>query len=83
MDFAGKKFENVETTIGAKSLTILGLEMINYGKVVIDYSRNRFFFLPYSTDVVKSTPLEKRWDVAILPSEKGFEVTAVWGHKRG
>lgn len=79
LEFAGKKFENVETTIGAEGLSIIGLDMINYGRVIIDYSRNRFYFLPFSDEVVKSIPLEKSWDVSILPSDKGFEITAVWG----
>lgn len=79
LNFAGKKFENIETTIGTRGLTILGLDMINYGKVIIDYSRNRFYYLPFSEDIVKSVRLQEQWDVSILPADKGFMVTAVWG----
>lgn len=79
LDFAGKKFENVETTIGTRGQSILGLDMIKYGKVIIDYSRNRFYYLPFSSEVEKNISLDKRWDVSVLPADNGFIVTAVWG----
>lgn len=79
LDFAGKRFENVETTVGTEGISIIGLDMIKYGKFVIDYMRSRLFFLRYDDEVVKSVYLDKRWDVSVLPSDKGFEVTAVWG----
>ena len=52
--------------------------MLKYGKVVIDYMRNRFYFFPYESGTEDMTGKLKNWNVGILPVKGHFEITAVW-----
>ena len=58
---------------------IIGLDMIEYGKVVIDYLRGLFYFMPYD-DTIPEMKLKKKWNVSIIPSDKfeGFFLSALW-----
>lgn len=78
IDFMGKKFLNAETTLSKNGSTILGVDVLNYGKVIIDYARNRFYFLPFDDSVIESVPLKKSWNISILPMDGMFKISAVW-----
>ena len=46
-----KKFTNAGSVISDKSTTIVGVDLLEYGKVVIDYMRNRFYFFPFDSEI--------------------------------
>lgn len=41
LNFVGKEFNNMES-VTCKGSSLMGVDMLKYGKVVIDYMRNRF-----------------------------------------
>lgn len=75
----GKKFVNIGSVISDRSSTIVGVELLKYGKVMIDYIRNRFYFFPFEPDAVTEMGgPQKTWNVDILPANAHFEITTVW-----
>lgn len=42
-----KEFTNIGCTTSVMNETIIGVDLLKYGKVIIDYMRKRFFFLPF------------------------------------
>ena len=73
-----KKFTNAESVISDKSTTIVGVDLLEYGKVVIDYMRNRFYFFPFDSEIADLGGAPKTWNVSILPANERFEITTVW-----
>lgn len=74
----GKDFTNVGSVTTVMSETIIGVDLLKYGKVIIDYMRKLIYFFPYNeeaTDMKGAVPL---WNVNVLPRNKRFEVTTVW-----
>ncbi len=64
----------VETASAPYSL--LGMKLLDYGKVTIDYPRMRFYYEPYGRDVKLEAPLN---DYTLKVSSKGDIVVAgVW-----
>lgn len=78
MVFLGKKFSNIGCITSIGSTTIIGVEMLKYGKVVIDYMRKRFYFFPFDDSVQDMGGTPKTWNVGILPANERFEITTVW-----
>lgn len=78
MDFMGKKFKSVETILSDRNSTIIGVDMIHYGRVVIDYIRGVFYFMPFDDRAVESVKLPTSWDISIMPDKDGFYVSTVW-----
>lgn len=77
LNFVGKEFNNMES-VTCKGSSLMGVDMLKYGKVVIDYMRNRFYFFPYESGTEDMTGKLKNWNVGILPVKGHFEITAVW-----
>ena len=73
-----KKFTNAGSVISDKSTTIVGVDLLEYGKVVIDYMRNRFYFFPFDSEIADLGGAPKTWNVSILPANERFEITTVW-----
>ena len=74
----GKDFTNVGSVTTVMSETIIGVDLLKYGKVIIDYMRKLIYFFPYNeeaTDMKGAVPL---WNINVLPRNKRFEVTTVW-----
>ncbi|MFR7810949.1 MAG: hypothetical protein ACLU4N_17730, partial [Butyricimonas faecihominis] len=44
MTFLDKKFTNVGSITINMGMSIIGIDMLRYGKIVIDYMRERFYF---------------------------------------
>lgn len=74
----GKEFTNVGSTTTIMSTTIIGVDLLKYGKVIIDYMRRRFYFFPFEEGTVDMGGAPSLWNVSILPRNKRFEVTTVW-----
>lgn len=77
LNFVGKEFSNMES-VTCKGSSLMGVDMLKYGKVVIDYMRNRFYFFPHSFETEDLSGVLKNWNVGILPVKGHFEITAVW-----
>ncbi|MCQ4873301.1 retropepsin-like domain-containing protein [Butyricimonas paravirosa] len=78
MTILGKKFSNVGSLTSELGSTIVGVELLEYGKVVIDYMRNRFYFFPFDTRDTDMGGVPKTWNVSILPANERFEITRIW-----
>ena len=78
VNFLGKKFTNFESVTTRSGSSIMGVDMLKYGKVVIDYIRGRFYFFPYEDRVEDGQGKQELWNVGILPVKGHFEVTLVW-----
>lgn len=77
LNFVGKEFSNMES-VTTKGSSLMGVGMLEYGKVIIDYMRNRFYFFPYTNETEDLSGMLKDWNVGILPVKGHFEITAVW-----
>ena len=71
----GQPVESITINMG---MSIIGIDMLRYGKIVIDYMRERFYFFPYGEEIVDAGGAPKTWNVGILPVKGHFEVTIVW-----
>lgn len=78
VNFLGKKFTNFESVTTRSGSSIMGVDMLKYGKVVIDYIRGRVYFFPYEDRVEDGQGKQELWNVGILPVKGHFEVTLVW-----
>lgn len=78
VNFVGKEFINMESITVKMGMSLMGVDMLKYGKVVIDYMRNRFYFFPYEDRVEDLAGQVKNWNVGILPVAGRFEITTVW-----
>ena len=78
VNFVGKEFINMESVTVKMGMSLMGVEMLKFGKVVIDYMRNRFYFFPYEDQVEDLAGKVKNWNVGILPVAERFEITTVW-----
>lgn len=74
----GKEFTNVGSTTTVMNATIVGVDLLKYGKVIIDYMRRRFYFFPFEEEKTDMGGVPSLWNVNILPRNKRFEVTTVW-----
>lgn len=73
-----KEFTNVGCTTSIMNETILGIDLLKYGKVIIDYMRKRFFFLPFDNEKTDMGGAPTLWNVSILPRNERFEITTIW-----
>ena len=78
VNFVGKKFTNLECVTLKNGGSLFGVDVLKYGKVMIDYIRGRFYFFPYDDKVEDSRGNLKIWNVGILPVKGHFEITLVW-----
>lgn len=74
----GKEFANVGSTTTAMPRTIVGVELLKHGKVIIDYMRKRFYFFPFEEGKADMGGAPSHWNVSILPRNGRFEVTTIW-----
>lgn len=74
----GKEFTNVGSTTTAMHRTIVGVELLKHGKVIIDYMRKRFYFFPFEEGKTDMGGAPSLWNVNILPRNGRFEITTVW-----
>lgn len=83
IDLMGKVFTNVGSTTTVMNGTIIGVDVLKYGRVVIDYMRKRFYFLPFDKGPTDMGGAPKLWNVSILPRNGRFEITTVWDSMKG
>lgn len=83
MNFGGKDFTQAGSITSRMDISIIGYEMLNYGKVIIDYMRNRFYFFPFDPQPADLGGAPLAWNVGVLPVKGRFEVTTVWDSMQG
>lgn len=70
------KFRNVIAETATPPFTLLGVKLLDYGKVVIDYPRGRFYFEAYKP---VNEFLDESHDVSLTVKEGELVIGAVWG----
>lgn len=78
MTIMNTTFENVGVLTNQGQHAMIGRQLLEYGKVILDYPRGLFYFYPYE-DINTSDMSFKIWNVNILPIVDHFEVTAIMG----
>lgn len=79
LSVAGTKFRNVIAETATPPYTLLGVKLLDYGKVTIDYPRARFYFEPYKPE---NDLAEKTHDVRLQVKDGDLVVAAVWGEMK-
>lgn len=71
-------FKNVCTETMNNDNSRMGLGLLDYGRVVIDYPRSRFYFMPFTEGEIEVKP-EKTWEV--MPTFMGDKLVIglIWG----
>jgi predicted aspartyl protease len=75
----GKEFRNVGTVVLPQSQTIVGQDLLDYGRVMLDFPRGLFYFFPYDSEPVDMENANRIWNVKVLPIGEHFEITATIG----
>ena len=78
MCIINKEFTNIGSTTSMMNETIVGVDLLKYGKVIIDYMRRRFYFLPFEEGKIDMGGAPAFWNVNILPRNERFEITTIW-----
>lgn len=78
MEVLGKRFANVGCLASQSGSTLVGVDLLKYGKVVIDYMRSRMYFFPFDEEVADMGGAPKLWNVGVLPANERFEITTIW-----
>ena len=74
------KFKNVSSETSTPPFTLLGVRLLDYGKVTLDYPRTRFYFEAYEPE----NDLEsKHYNVALRVKDGELFVSTVWSTMKG
>ena len=73
-----QRFTGVTGTTTVMDNSIIGAALLHHGKVIIDFLRRRFYFLPYTQEPVDMSGEPGHWNVDILPLDSAFRITTVW-----
>ncbi|MEY8591075.1 retropepsin-like aspartic protease [Butyricimonas hominis] len=80
LSVGGTKFRNVSAETSTPPFTLLGIKLLDYGNVTLDYPRARFYFEAYEPE----NDLEsKHYNVALRVKEGELIVSVVWGDMKG
>lgn len=79
LSIGGTKFRNVVTETSTPPYTLLGVKLLDYGKVTLDYPRARFYFEAYKTE---NDFTEKIHEVGLQVKDGNLVVAAVWGRMK-
>jgi hypothetical protein len=74
-----KRFINAGTLTQNRHISIVGLGLIEYGNVILDYPRGLFYYFPFDSQTDDLSAKTKIWNVNILPVDDHFEVTGTLG----
>lgn len=80
LNVGATKFANVSTETATPPYTLLGIKLLKYGKVTIDYPRGRFYFEPYEDEYDLT---EKHYDLALRVKDGDLIVSEVWSGMKG
>ena len=68
----------ISEDITPASHTLVGMRLLEYGEVIIDYSRREFYFLPFKTNI----RVEQKFNnVGFNITDKQLCINAIWGEE--
>lgn len=73
----GTKFKNVVSVTATPPFTLLGMKLLDYGKVTIDYLQGRFYFEAYKDKPVEMEK-DKYYKVALTVKDGDLVVASYW-----
>lgn len=76
----GTRFRNVSSETATPPLTLLGVKLLDYGKVTLDYARSRFYFEAYESE---NNLESKHYNVALRVKDGDLVVATVWSAMEG
>ncbi|WP_099290515.1 MULTISPECIES: aspartyl protease family protein [unclassified Butyricimonas] len=74
------KFKNVSSETSTPPFTLLGVRLLDYGKVTLDYPRARFYFEAYEPENDLGS---KHYNVALRVKDGELFVSTVWSAMKG
>jgi hypothetical protein len=78
-----KSFNNYGTITHALDKSVIGIDLLKYGNVVMDIPRQVFYFYPFDLAHVNFDGAPKTWNLSVLPVKKDhFQISGVWGNLR-
>ena len=80
LSVGGTKFQNVTSETATPPFTLLGVKLLDYGKVTLDYPRARFYFEAKENE---NDIASKRYNVALRVHNGELMISAVWGEMKG
>ena len=80
LSIGGTRFLNVSSETATPPLTLLGVKLLDYGKVTLDYARSRFYFEAYKAE---NDLKSKHYNVALRVKDGVLVVATVWDAMKG
>lgn len=80
MSFAVTKFYGLVSETSSSPFSLLGMKVLDYGKVIIDYSRGRVYFEPHEKEVTLPKPLN---DFGLTVKDGKMLISTVWSSNTG
>lgn len=79
INFCVAKFNSVIVETSSSPFSLIGTKSLDYGKVTIDYSRQRFYFEPYEKEVIMPQPLN---DYSMAVKDGKLNISTVWSSNK-
>jgi len=73
-----KVFEQVGGTTQAMNSNIMGIDLLQYGNVVLDIPRQKFYFYPFEQKPSNLGGAAQTWNVNIIGFKDHFEISGLW-----
>lgn len=73
------KFRGATVETSASPYSLVGMKLLDHGKVTIDYARHRFYFEPYEKEVIMPAPLNH---FGMTVKEGKMVICDVWSSDR-
>lgn len=80
LSVGGTKFQNVTSETSTPPFTLLGVKLLDYGKVTLDYPRARFYF--EANEAVNDLS-NKHYNVALRVKDGELIISTVWSAMKG
>ena len=80
LSVGGTKFQNVTSETSTPPFTLLGVKLLDYGKVTLDYPRARFYFEAYEPEYDLAS---KHYNVALRVKDGELIISTVWTSMKG
>jgi hypothetical protein len=74
-----KTFEQVGGMTQAMNNSIIGVDLLQYGNVILDIPRQTFYFYPFDNKPSVLDGAKETWNVAVFPVKDHFEISGIWG----
>ena len=80
LSVGGTKFQNVTSETSTPPFTLLGVKLLDYGKVTLDYPRARFYFEAYEPEYDLAS---KHYNVDLRVKDGELIISTVWTSMKG